>query len=553
MIRSGPESYVPARPSAVGKEIVAPKAEATAPAPSAAAWDGAKPFVPEAHAPQFPPQQIPREMLDGFRPAAATAFDLADVSVQETPMLQQGADTLVQVSIANTPRVVRLQPYSMRAESARLVVQLAGGVLVEQAWPAPATYRGVVEGMPAMEVAASIRDGEVSMLVHSTDPLQHSWYVQPLKDALPGMPPGLHVVYRDVDVIPRNAECGWSALGAVPPLVEVPGGAKPDRAPLAQRLNEQMPTHRPAALPSKDDGHAGHADGGDEGGVAGDEGTIAVANIRAQIGLDADVEFYQANGSSVLNTIYDMEMIMNSVGLVYQNQVAIAYTETVLFVRTAEPDPYTSTNANTLLCQFGEWWNTNVSTTRDVAHLFTGKDLDGTTVGLAWIGSVCPTNFNNCNASGSSLSYGLVQSRFTTDITSRFQDSCHELGHNWNACHCNTGGNCGGGSSSSNCGIMTSNISGQLTFDSAAVTAITGYRDGRPCLDVWQNPVYVNWSWAGSENGSISNPWNTIFEGLDACLVGGTMIVQGGNYLQNPNIFKAKNIQAVNGTVRIGN
>ena len=55
------------------------------------------------------------------------------------------------------------------------------------------------------------------------------------------------------------------------------------------------------------------------------------------------------------------------------------------------------------------------------------------------------------------------------------------------------------------------------------------------------------------KTGSISQPWNTIFEGLDACLVGGALNVQAGNYLQNPNIFKAKSINALNGTVRIGN
>jgi hypothetical protein len=100
---------------------------------------------------------------------------------------------------------------------------------------------------------------------------------------------------------------------------------------------------------------------------------------------------------------------------------------------------------------------------------------------------------------------------------------------------------------------MTSNISGQLTFDSAAVTAITAWRDSRTCLDTWFNPTYVNWAWNGIENGSSSNPWNTIFEGLDACLVGGTLNVQAGNYFQNPNIFKAKTINAIGGTVRIGN
>lgn len=537
---------LPVQPVPVEK-VIDPALNDAIPAPLPQ-WDGEKPFMPELHTPQFPAPTLANEMLDAFQPAAKLAFDLRETSVQELRMVDQPQEKLIAVSLPDGERVVRVRPYTMRSPDAKLMVQIEGGFIVEHPWPEPATYRGTIDGMDA-DVAASIQDGDVSMLILPRDPAQPTWHMQPLSDALPGMPPSLHVVYKSTDVLPRNATCGVDDRMMPIPVGQQPA---PQHPPLAVRLQQQMPLNaQPAPVTKPDD--AGQFDGGGGGGSADDEGGIAVANVRCQLGLDADVEFYQANGSSVLLTVYDMELIMNQVGLIYQNQVAISYTHNVTFVRTAEPDPYTSTNANTLLCQFGEWWNINVTATRDVAQLFTGKDLDGTTVGLAWIGSICPTNFNNCNAAGSNLSYGLVQSRFATDLASRTQDSAHELGHNWNGCHCNTGGNCGGGTSNPVCGIMTSAISGQLTFDAAAVTAITAYRDTRTCLEAWFNPVYVNWSWGGAETGSISNPFNTIFEGIDATLVNGTLIVQGGNYLQNPNIFKAKTIQAVNGTVRIGN
>jgi len=545
----GSLSHQPLVPPPVveGKEIIAPALAAD----DAPVWDGDKPFEPASHEPVFPAAAMTKAALDAFKPAARAMFNLADTGMTAPRIAQHQGHTLVKVDLEGVERTVRLRPHNMRAESARLIVQVAGGGLIDQPWPEPVTYRGTIDGDADAEVAASIIDGKVSMMIHSRDPQKATWFVQPLSDALPGMPPAVHVAYRDRDVIPTGATCGVNEANPGMPM-EV-AGAAPNRPALAQRVNEQLEALAPPPLLEKNE-PANDNDGGDEGGVAGDDGSIAAANVRCQLGLDADVEFYQANGSSVVNTIYDMETVMNQVGLIYQNQVAISYTHNVLFVRTAEPDPYTSTNANTLLCQFGEWWNTNVTATRDVAQLFTGKDLDGTTVGLAWIGSICPTNFNNCNAAGSNLSYGLVQSRFATDMASRVQDSAHELGHNWNGCHCNTGGNCGGGSSNpANCGIMTSGISGQLTFDATAVTAITTYRDGRACLEPWFNPVYVNNTWGGSENGSISNPFNTIFEGIDATLVNGTLVVQAGNYFQNPNIFKAKTIQAVNGTVRIGN
>lgn len=510
----------------------------SAPTQQPLAWDGDKPFMPEMHDPVAGLKPVlPPELLTALKRTALAAFNIADLSVQEMLVGHAGSETVIPVTIDGENRIIRLQPFTMRAPDAKLLVQTING-LVDTPWPEPRTYRGVAEGMDA-DVAASIIDGKVSMMILPRDPAQPSWFVQPLTDAVPGMPSQAHVVYRSTDVLPTDAACGVDEFNGHPGAQMQP---QPPGVPLGQRLQQLAPAAAPIDVNKPD---------AEEGGVAG-EGGIAVANIRVQIAYDADVEFYQANGSSVLNTIYDMELIMNQVGLIYQNQVAIAYTDTGIIVRTVEPDPYSATEVNALICQFGENWNINNYFTRDVAHLFSGKDFDGSTVGYGWIGAVCAGNFNNCNPSGSALNYSIVQSRFTTDLTSRVQDTAHELGHNWNACHCNTGGNCGGGTSNPACGIMTSNISGQTTFDPAALSAITSYRDSRPCLDVWQNPTYVNNTWGGFENGSISNPWNTIFEGLDACLVGGSLIVQAGNYNQNPNIFKAKTITAVNGTVKIG-
>jgi hypothetical protein len=543
---SSPATYIPATPASTAKPGVIDTPDVPPQMPEvipAVVVD--KDEHAEAAAPPLPQERFPREMLDGFAPAARAAFNLREASVQELRMIEHAGETLVAIRMAANPldagveRIVHLHQHSMRDPNARLLVQGRNGLLVETPWPAVTTYRGTVAGEPGIEVAASILDGRVSMMLLPDDPAQPTWFMQPLSDGVPGMPAGLHVVYRNDDVMPTGAQCGWTG----DPNPPVFGGAAPRQPALGARVMQAPPPAQPPADPTA------KAEPPGEGGIAG-QGGIAAANVRCQIGLDADVEFYQANGSSVLLTIYDMELIMNQVGLIYQNQVAISYTETILIVRTAEPDPYGATTAVTLLCQFQDFWNSDVIGPRDVAHLFTGKDLEGNTVGLAWIGSLC-LNITNCN--GGQGGYGLVQSRFATDLASRVQDSAHELGHNWNGCHCNTGGNCGGGTSNPVCGIMTSNISGQLTFDSAAVTAITAWRDSLTCLDTWFNPTYVNWAWNGIENGSSSNPWNTIFEGLDACLVGGTLNVQAGNYFQNPNIFKAKTINAIGGTVRIGN
>ncbi len=458
---------------------------------------------------------LPVELFAELRPAAKELLKVADLSLLQIEPRDENGAKLVDVTLDGQMHVMRLTPYTMRSADFQVLVPDANGALVPTEIPAALTYRGYLTAEPQSEVAASIIDGKTHMTILRAD--GEVWNVQPIQTGglRAGLPDDLHAVYKSRDVIGGEGDCGAAGL--------------------------------PLQIPSPN--------GGGEPAVVPEGGGPRVANRRCRIVFDTDVEFYQANGSSISATVTDIEMIMNQVGLIYQNQVAISYYETAVIVRTAIPQPYTSSNSDTLLCQFGENWNNNLpSWPRNVGHLFTGKDLTGTIVGLGWIGSICAGNFNNCNPSGSSLAYSLVQSRFSTTLALRVQDSAHELGHNWNACHCNTGGNCGGGTSNpATCGIMTSMISGGATFDAAAVSAITALRDSATCIDAWQNPTYVNWSYNGFSTGSVFQPWTTVGSGVYSALVGGEIIVQSGSYAENLTIHKPLTINAINGMVTIGN
>ena len=81
--------------------------------------------------------------------------------------------------------------------------------------------------------------------------------------------------------------------------------------------------------------------------------------------------------------------------LQYESEVGITHDLSYFLVRTsAADDPYASiTNSSSLLSQFGSWWNTNQQLIeRDVAHLFTGKELDGSVIGVAYLGVICTNN-----------------------------------------------------------------------------------------------------------------------------------------------------------------
>ena len=96
-----------------------------------------------------------------------------------------------------------------------------------------------------------------------------------------------------------------------------------------------------------------------------------------------------------------------------------------------------------MLDQFRNRWNSeNGSIHRDTAHLFTGTELDGNIIGIAYIGVICSGNYG----------YGLSQTGVIPQISWRDTSlTAHEVGHNWNAEHCN---------GDPDCGVMCSGIGG---------------------------------------------------------------------------------------------
>jgi hypothetical protein len=119
-----------------------------------------------------------------------------------------------------------------------------------------------------------------------------------------------------------------------------------------------------------------------------------------------------------------------------------------------------------LLGQFRSYWNANHGgVVRDLAHLFTGEGTFSGVVGCAYVGVVCGSS-----AYGASKVY---HGNLVTDTGL----VAHEIGHNWNAPHCN---------SSPPCHIMCSGLggcAGNLTsFSPGEVAVIVAFKNSRGCL-----------------------------------------------------------------------
>lgn len=360
-------------------------------------------------------------------------------------------------------RTIEAYLHTLRSPDCVVLVDRGNGMSETIEPPPVRTYRGSVAGVGDSRVAVSLVDGALAGLIDL--PGEGTYFVQPASAFDPGQPPSLHVVYASTDVLP-NPEVGC-------------GNDHYDLAAPDWMLMESEPI----------DAVADGTEGSQAGGAGAPEGGIAGAQPQLlEIAFDADYEFYDKNGKSVAATINDIELVMNGVEFIYDRDVDIAYEFTTFVVRTSTDDPYVSFDIGDQLCEFRNQWNglPEVDIQREVAQLYTGKSLDSTSIGLAWLGVVCNQNGNDCGGFGN-LAYSTVESRFSLVLANRQALSAHELGHNWSATHCDGNGDC-----HIMCSLLGScnGIAGSnLKFGDEEVDEIVGYKNAVGCDNVSPLPL----------------------------------------------------------------
>jgi len=127
----------------------------------------------------------------------------------------------------------------------------------------------------------------------------------------------------------------------------------------------------------------------------------------------ADVEWRQIYGD---NSNAQILAIINEAEAIYNNQLGIRFRvfSQEIFDSNIETSP------GKILSNFRN--TITGTTTANIKHLFTGKDMDGTTIGIAYIGAVC---YSPEYAFGVTQNYGVLTSNIFA----------HEVGHNLNAQH----------------------------------------------------------------------------------------------------------------------
>lgn len=146
----------------------------------------------------------------------------------------------------------------------------------------------------------------------------------------------------------------------------------------------------------------------------------AVDEIR--LGVIGDYEFTSSKGANAESAILTR---LNNVDGIYSEQLGVQITVQALETYTDAADPFSDTTAaEDLLVELGTYRQaTPAQNSQGLTHLFTGRDLDSSTVGLAYIGALCSSRF------GAALTEG-DHSAMTDSLI-----AAHEIGHNFGAEH----------------------------------------------------------------------------------------------------------------------
>lgn len=316
-----------------------------------------------------------------LRDAVNAQFELERSSVVTlAPPVPIGAPLSITLPIDGQPRTLQLTPRSVRAPNYMVLVQGADGEL-QEVEPGPVrTLWGHVVGVPGSVAAASVSEDGLTARIRL--PNDAEYWIEPIASRVAGAVAGQHVVYATADAVPQGGTC----LALQPP----PGVAA----------------------------------------STAETGTVAASALFiTELAVDVDTLYYQqffGTPDPVAAVEAHVNSIINTVNVQYERDVSIRHVISTLIIRT-DGDPYGTNDAEGLLFQFRhEWQTVHANVPRDAAQLFTGRDLDSNTIGIAWIQGICNSN------SG----YSVVQPTCCSREECKTDLSAHELGHNWGAYHC---------------------------------------------------------------------------------------------------------------------
>ncbi len=154
----------------------------------------------------------------------------------------------------------------------------------------------------------------------------------------------------------------------------------------------------------------------------------AAATLELQLGAVADFEFSRAFGAGAETALLTR---FNNVDGIFSEQLGVQISVEEIDIFTTSDDPFTTLVASELLDELANYRGATPSQdAQGLTHLFTGRNLDGTTAGTAFLGAVCARR-----RPGDTRSFGAGLTEASRGAVIDSLVAAHEMGHNFGAPH----------------------------------------------------------------------------------------------------------------------
>lgn len=186
------------------------------------------------------------------------------------------------------------------------------------------------------------------------------------------------------------------------------------------------------------------------------------ATRNLDVGVIADSEFSTSFGPAASSALLTR---INNVDGIFSEQVGVQITAAKVDVFTDDSDPFMKTSASGLLDEVAVYRGaTAEQDALGLTHLFTGRNLDGTTAGIAFLGGVCGKR-RPSDPLHRSFASALSEARRGPTIDSLV--AAHEIGHTFGAPHdAEAGSACAATPSTF---LMAPTINGSDTFSECSI------------------------------------------------------------------------------------
>jgi len=222
---------------------------------------------------------------------------------------------------------------------------------------------------------------------------------------------------------------------------------------------------------------------------------------QIDIGVISDSIFAADKGA---NTETEMLTRMNNVDGIFSSQLGVQLNVTQVDIFSAGNDPFTSeTTPTDLLNEVADYrFSNSAQNANGLSHLFTGRDLDNSTVGIAYGGgfggAICSRRY------GAGLTQATHSATFDSLIVA------HELGHNFGSPHDGTSGSAC--ESEQQTFLMAPSLNGSDTFSACSVVQMQDDIDAASCISPLPSADVSVSSASGDVSVLLGNTGTLVFD-----------------------------------------